>query len=134
MNRIIRVADVAVELFLVNLFGRKREGNRPFIRWLTFKRRPVDGATVQTRRRAGLQSTDSKTQVFKRLRKLDRRGLAGPSSLVRPFAGVDLSRSETFRSRSQSTRLPMRRESCNSIPSTRLSLTIRSVYHALVAS
>ena len=41
-------------------------GTRRIIARLNFQRRPVDGAAIQPRRRAGLQSAQREAEAFKR--------------------------------------------------------------------
>src|SRR6185436_13350413 len=58
MKTICRVADVTLNLSLLNSFSGEGEGNRMFIRTLTFKRIPVNRSAVQPWRCTCLQSTN----------------------------------------------------------------------------
>src|SRR6185369_5356188 len=89
MHRFVRKADVAIQLFLSNLLGRKRERSWPLVRRLSFKRVPINCSPIQARRCPSLQAADTKTVSLEGLRELDRCRLTGAASLVRLLARVD---------------------------------------------
>ena len=67
-NRVVylfgRVADVAVDLFLLETIRRKRKRHRYLIARLRFERVPVNGPAIEPRRRSGLEATNRKAETF----------------------------------------------------------------------
>src|ERR1051326_5616763 len=67
MCPVARISDIAGDLRLRDLAGMKREGCGIIIAGLTFKTRKVDGAAIETGRRARLQTRHVKTEPTDRL-------------------------------------------------------------------
>src|SRR6185295_4593409 len=59
-----RVADVAIDLFLLETIRRKRKRHRKLIARLRFERVPIDGSAVESWRCSCLQATDGKTEAL----------------------------------------------------------------------
>src|SRR6202023_2680713 len=85
------VGDVARDLRVVvrDTLGTKTERSGINVAGLLCKARPVDGASVEARRRAGLQAASAQTEIFQGLAQQDCVGFAGPSGGVLLFAAVD---------------------------------------------
>src|SRR6185503_8573360 len=90
MQLFVCVAEIAIELILLDLFSRKRKGHRPVVRRLWLKSVPVNGSSVEARRRAGFQSSHRKAKPLEGLRKFDRRGFAGAATRVGAAPGMNL--------------------------------------------
>ena len=69
MGRWRRAGDTAFDLPVHDAVGHQREGNRILVRRLHFQRRPVDGAAVEARRRAGLEPAELEARARHRRRK-----------------------------------------------------------------
>src|SRR5262249_52757496 len=62
---------------------------RRVIAWLHFERLPIDGPSVEPRRRSGFQSAQCEAETLERARKAHRRRFADTARRNLPFANVD---------------------------------------------
>ena len=81
--------DAAGDLRRGDCPGQKGKGRGRIVARLHLQRRPVDGASIQPRRRAGLQPAHLQTKTIKRFGKTDGRriGLVGIGRMRRHAAG-----------------------------------------------
>ena len=75
--------------------GAKTEGRGIDIAGLHFESRPVDGASVETRRRAGLEAAAAQAKILESFAEQDGGGLAGASGGILLLAAVDQSVEES---------------------------------------
>src|SRR5689334_22869175 len=71
VNLLGRIADVAVDLLLLETVSSKREWHWRFVAGLWLKRTPVDRSAVQSWRRSRLEATNRKTEPFQSFGKLN---------------------------------------------------------------
>src|SRR5882724_5360271 len=86
-----RERDVAGHLCVVmgNAPGAKAEGRRVGVARLLGKLRPVDGASVETWRSAGLQTASAQPELLKRFAQQNCVGLSGTPSWILLLAAVN---------------------------------------------
>ena len=96
MQSVARISDKALDLRLLDLFGRERKCNRLFVRRLRLKCIPVDRSAIKPRRRSGLQTSDRKPMILKGFRQFDRCRFACPTCRECLSCRYGSCRSETF--------------------------------------
>ena len=69
--------------------GAKAEWRGIDVAGLHLKLRPVDGAAVEARRRAGLQAASAKAELLQRFAEQNGGGFAGASRRILLFAAMD---------------------------------------------
>src|SRR5262245_35316413 len=89
VQRLVGEADVAIQLFLSNGFGRKRERCWSVVRRLALESVPIYCPAIEPRRRAGLQAADAKPVLLKCIGEFNRRRLAGPATLIGLLTSVN---------------------------------------------
>ena len=89
--------DVARHLRVVmsDALGAEAEGRGIDVAGLKLELRPVDGAAVEARRRAGLQAAAAKAELLQRFAEQDGGGFAGASGGILLLAAVDESVEES---------------------------------------
>ena len=85
------VGDVAGDLRVVmrDALGAEAEGRGIDVAGLLCEARPVDGASVEARRSAGLEAAAAQAEILQRLAEQDGGGLAGASGGILLLAAVD---------------------------------------------
>ena len=106
--------------------GQKRERHRIVVGRLHFEARPVDGAAVEPRRRAGLQPPELQAQRVEPLGKLERRGFADPAGRDFLLAHMDEAVEERAGRQNHGARPRSRAPIAAIRPTTRPSSTSRS--------
>ena len=81
--------DAALDLRVRDPLGQRRERLRRLVAGLHLQARPVDGAAVEPRRRAGLQPAERKPKPLERRDKPSRRRLADPAGRRLLLADMD---------------------------------------------
>src|SRR5439155_4811902 len=81
--------DVAGYLLLRDLFGAKAEGRGVGVAGLGLEARPINGASIEARRSAGLEAAATQAEQLERFSQQLRRRLAGASSRIRLLAAMD---------------------------------------------
>src|SRR5205085_1962321 len=94
---------VTGHLSLCDLFGAKAEGRGVGVAGLGLEACPIDGASVEARRRAGLEAAATQAEQLERFSQQLRRGLAGAPGGIRLLAAVN--EAVEKRSRSDDDRL-----------------------------
>src|SRR5438270_8442819 len=61
MNFLVRISDKACNLRLLNTLSRKGEGNRTLVGGLWLEYIPINGASIEARRRSCFQTPDRKS-------------------------------------------------------------------------
>ena len=89
VGRPVGAGDAALDLRVLDALGQRRERLRRIVARLHLEARPVDGAAIEPRRRAGLQPAERKADAFKRLRQPERRRLADPAGRDLLLADMD---------------------------------------------
>ena len=89
MGRLGGAGDAALDLAVLDALGQRRERLRRLVAGLHLDARPVDGAAVEPRRRAGLEPAERKSEPLERRDRPDRRRLADPSGRGLAFADMD---------------------------------------------
>ena len=74
---------------VVDALGQHRERLRHIVARLHLERRPIDGAAIEPRRRAGLQTAEREAGIFQRARKTERRRFADAAGRNLLFADMD---------------------------------------------
>src|ERR1700730_1223363 len=89
MKFIRGVAHIAIDLALLYLLGREREGYRIQVWQLRLKGVPVNGSSVQSGGCSCFQSTHREAETFERFRQLNGGWFTRPASCVCAPAGVN---------------------------------------------
>src|SRR6185312_11733311 len=91
------IADVTIDLLLIDAIGRERERDRILVWKLRLKSIPVDRAAVQPRRCSSLQSADWKSEPLQRLCQFDRSWFPSSACSMRSTTGMNESIEESPR-------------------------------------
>ena len=85
------VGDVAGDLRVVmrDALGAEAEGRGIGVAGLRCEARPVDGAAIEARRRAGLEAASAQAEILQSFAEQDGVGLAGASGRILLLAAVD---------------------------------------------
>src|SRR5207253_6281542 len=81
--------DVAGYLLLRDLFGAKAEGRGVGVAGLGLEARPINGASIEARRSAGLEAAATQAEQLERFAQQLRRRLAGAPGGIRLLAAVN---------------------------------------------